>query len=161
MRSAADAQRPYELWDTRVSWQWTSLDGEVQTVKSDNLFVDYASITQRSKVRTTGKTRKANLLAASVPQTEHVSVPGLLVVPDFVSKAEEDVLMAIPYWPSSALGSFAEHTRWRSRQATSSALTASCSIIRLQMSSVRPLARKGQLSADTSAAGRDAGEPPS
>jgi alkylated DNA repair dioxygenase AlkB/SAM-dependent methyltransferase len=114
MRSAADAQRVIRaLQDTRVSWQWTSLDGEVQNVESGNLFVDYASVTQRSKSRTTGEdlAKGESTRSECTSVTEHVSVPGLLVVPDFVSKAEEDVLMAVitgpqaPWAPSQSTAS--------------------------------------------------------
>jgi alkylated DNA repair dioxygenase AlkB/SAM-dependent methyltransferase len=104
MRSAADAQRLIgALQDTRVSWQWTSLDGEVQTVASGNLYLDYASITQRSKALTSGEgTAKGESPRSECTSlTEHVTVPGLVLVPDFVSEAEEKVLMAVLTGPQA------------------------------------------------------------
>jgi alkylated DNA repair protein alkB family protein 8 len=104
MRSAADAQRLIRaLQDNRVSWQWTSLDGKIQTVSSANLFLDYASITQRSKGRLPGEDAAKGEPTRSecTSVTEHVSVPGLVLVPDFVSKAEEEALLAVLTGPQA------------------------------------------------------------
>ena len=112
MRLAEDAQRLIRsLQDRRVSWQWTSLEGEVHKVASANLFLDYVSVTQRSKARLNGgdlpKGEPTRSECTSL--TGGVVVPGLAIVPDFVTKAEEDALMAVLTGP---------HAPWAPSQST-------------------------------------------
>jgi alkylated DNA repair protein alkB family protein 8 len=122
-RTATDAQTALQhLQQAVVTWNWTTLDKGSNkdqslccSAQSSALFLDYAAVTDRSL-------QKAQLRAvgAKVPQgeptrpectsmTDHVQVPGLLVLPDFVSEAEEATLLAVVLGP---------HAPWAPSQRT-------------------------------------------
>lgn len=100
------------------------VERETGTIVSDpHFFVDYATITDRSAARAAGEARSGE---PSRPQctssTEHVEIPGLVVLPDFVTAAEEASLMAVltgphaPWAPSQRTASFSEGTVKRAVQ---------------------------------------------
>ena len=111
------------------------------TITSGKLFVDFAAITLRSmssKVRnvvstttTTEGTASWSLMDGMDPSslllghpsrpqctsvTDDIHIPGLMVIPDYITSAEEDVLMAIltgpqaPWAPAQKTASFAHGT---------------------------------------------------
>lgn len=109
-RSATDAQTAMaRLQEQVVTWTWTEEHSlpQRQTATSGKLFLDYAAVTDRS-------IKKAQLRAegTEVPRgeptrsectstTAHVHVPGLFVVPDFVSVEEEEILLAVLLGPQA------------------------------------------------------------
>jgi alkylated DNA repair dioxygenase AlkB/SAM-dependent methyltransferase len=95
MRSAADVQQVMQsLQGQSVVW-----DCQGERMSSGTLFLDYASVTQRSlnksKAKDNGEDYKGE---ASRPEctsaTDHVQIPGLVVLENFISEAEEEVLLA-------------------------------------------------------------------
>ena len=126
-RNATDAQTAlHALQEAVVTWQWTEPGPDhptmgantgttMHTCQSGKLFLDYAAVTDRSQNRA-----QLRAVGADVPKgepthaectstTDHVHVPGLLVVPDFVSEAEEEVLLAFLLGP---------HAPWAPAQST-------------------------------------------
>jgi alkylated DNA repair dioxygenase AlkB/SAM-dependent methyltransferase len=121
MRSAVDAQAVVTaLQEQVVSWPWSSADGDQVAFQSAKLFVDYAAITQRSVAKAV--TRDSGNAVVEIergqrggPQctstTDHVTVPGLVLIPDFISQSEEATLMAVltgpqaPWAPSQRVAS--------------------------------------------------------
>jgi hypothetical protein len=101
MRCNDDAQRLIvTLQGQQVDWNLgpdDHIDSAI-SVRSGKLFLDYADVTQRSYKHFSGNTTNVNGIVAergepSKPEctstTDHVTVPGLLLVQDFVSPAEE------------------------------------------------------------------------
>lgn len=122
MRSAADAQAVLAaLQEQVVDWPHRDADGNVTARRSGKLFIDYAATTQRSEER--AATRDAGLgeeergLPAR-PQctstTDHIRIPGLVLIPDYLSEDEEAALMAVltgpqaPWAPSQRTASHAD-----------------------------------------------------
>lgn len=104
MRKPADAQKLItSLQGTNVEWKFPT--GEC--LQSPNLFLDYADITQRSEAR--GKRSDGCEVERGEPSrsectstTDHITVPGLEVVENFITAEEENVLLAAvtgPYAP--------------------------------------------------------------
>lgn len=96
-RSAEDAQRAIASYqEKRVQWNWTDEKGTNHCVPSGVLFLDYAAITHRSRrrlVRGEGPGEPSRSECTSL--TAHVHVPGLVLIPDFVSPEEEAALLAV------------------------------------------------------------------
>ncbi|VEU43201.1 unnamed protein product [Pseudo-nitzschia multistriata] len=111
LRSASDAQRIVREYQGRVvAWndgtkktsdQQQSNEGEIH---SGQLFLDYATITQKSKAKEKGEYEKGKG-DASRPEctstTSHVHVPGLVVVENFLTEPEEKILLAILTGPQA------------------------------------------------------------
>ena len=102
-RSPADAQRVVrEFQGKSVTWKYNN-----ETIPSANLFLDYASITRRSLVKS--KARESGLEPergeATRPEctsnTKAVNVPGLVVIEEYLTKPQEEVLMAILTGPQA------------------------------------------------------------
>ena len=96
----------------------------VSTVQSGRLFLDFAAITQRSQGRAKrtagGEVPKGEpSRSACTSTTDHVVVPGLVLVEDFVDIEQEQVLMAVltgphaPWAPSQANVSQTGHVKRR------------------------------------------------
>lgn len=137
MRSAADAQAVVAAlqeqvvdwpccWITATTSTTTNTDANNKTAtvqKSGKLFVDYAAVTQRSEARAAIRNaggggdgeKEAERLQRGGPQctstTDHIRIPGLVLIPDFVSGAEEAALMAVLTGP---------HAPWAPTQRTAS-----------------------------------------
>ena len=103
MRSADDAQKVLkELQGTTVTWKYNN-----ETLNSGSLFLDYAAVTQKSlaksKARNAGKEPEKG--EACRPQctstTDGVHVPGLVVIEDYISEEQEEVLMAVMTGPQA------------------------------------------------------------
>jgi alkylated DNA repair dioxygenase AlkB/SAM-dependent methyltransferase len=121
MRSALDAQAVVQaLQDQIVTWQHVDSLGSAETVTSTSvnsgkLFVDYAGVTDRSLTRAqayregaeVGRGEPARSECTSI--TDHVTVPGLVILPDFVTEIEQDVLLATLTGP---------HAPWAPLQVT-------------------------------------------
>lgn len=112
MRSPADAKNLIlGLQGTSMEWRldWNTESASSLRIQSDRLFLDYAAITQRSSAkamqRESGekgvvvKGEKSRSECTSV--TESVRMPGLVLIPDFVSQEEEKVLMAALTGPAA------------------------------------------------------------
>ena len=106
-RSAKEAQENVnKLQGENVLWKHHSdvKENEATILKSGKLFLDYATITQKSKAKQKGEYEKGKG-EASRPEctsvTAHVKVPGLLVVENFLTEAEEQILMAILTGPQA------------------------------------------------------------
>jgi alkylated DNA repair dioxygenase AlkB/SAM-dependent methyltransferase len=132
MRSAADAQAAVlALQERIVCWSWicgsdeNTRDAETSlVVSSGNLFLDYAAITQRSLVSKGGHDDSLKLNGfdsllghPSRPQcttsTDHIQIPGLALVQDFLSVDEEAALLAVltgPQAPWAPSQKTASHT---------------------------------------------------
>ena len=133
MRSAEDARAVVlGLQGKIVEWPWLGSTAAPQsnpqkepchqprTLQSGILFVDYAAITQRSEaraiIRGSGGLEEKEKRETTRPQctstTDHVQIPGLVLIPDFVSAEEETLLMAIltgpqaPWAPSQKTASY-------------------------------------------------------
>jgi alkylated DNA repair dioxygenase AlkB/SAM-dependent methyltransferase len=113
MRCHVDACRVMsELQNTVVHWP-VNADN---TIPSGKLFLDYAAITHRSMA-----VAQARLLGEDDPDkgqparsectslTNHIAIPGLTIIPDFISEAAEETLMATITGP---------HAPWAPLQAT-------------------------------------------
>lgn len=129
MRSAEDAQDLVRsLQDQQVTWHYTHAEtGVVYAIQSGRLFLDYAGMTHRSvsmaKARSSGHAAADDPECARKPPggggeptrsectstTDHVTLPGLLLVPDFVTEQEEETLVAVLTGP---------HAPWAPRQDT-------------------------------------------
>ena len=91
------------LQEKKVDWKWKNENGQVITKPSGVLFADYAAITYRSrkaqKLAEGGK--RAHERSECTSLTADVKVPGLVVVPDFVSEEEETTLLAVLTGPQA------------------------------------------------------------
>ena len=93
MRSAQDCQAVIAA----ASLQGSSLMWEFQgeSIPSGTLFLDYASVTEKSMAKMTEDWERGQ---PSRPEctssTDHVEVPGLVVVHDYLTADQEEVLMA-------------------------------------------------------------------
>jgi alkylated DNA repair dioxygenase AlkB/SAM-dependent methyltransferase len=133
MRSAADAQAAVlALQERVVQWSWTydsdenAAESETSvSVRSGKLFLDYAAITQRSLVSKGGHDDSLKLNGfdsllghPSRPQcttsTDHIEIPGLVLIEDYLSVDEEAALLAVltgpqaPWAPSQRTASHAD-----------------------------------------------------
>jgi len=115
-RSAKDAQRIVREFQGRVvTWEFNDSASktddqqqgnqeERQTINSGQLFLDYATITQKSKAKEKGEYEKGQG-DASRPEctstTTHIHVPGLVVLENFLTEAEEKLLVAILTGPQA------------------------------------------------------------
>ena len=92
--------------------------GEIRSFMSDKLFMDYAAVTKRSTAKANARENGESGIIKGEPSrsectssTDHVTIPGLVLIPDFVSKEEEEVLMAAltgptaPWAPSQSTAS--------------------------------------------------------
>jgi len=77
-------------------------------IQSDKLFLDYAAVTKRSEAKATarengetGDIKGEPSRSECTSTTKDVIVPGLVLVPDFVSPDEEEVLMAALTGPTA------------------------------------------------------------
>jgi alkylated DNA repair dioxygenase AlkB/ubiquinone/menaquinone biosynthesis C-methylase UbiE len=101
-RSASDAQAAIRaLQEQTVTWTWTDDDAPdtesaIQQVASGPLFLDFTAVTDRTLPR--GEPARSECTST----TAHVVVPGLHLVPDFVtSQAEEEILLAVLCGPQA------------------------------------------------------------
>ncbi len=99
-RSATDAQ------DCVRKFQGASVVWESghRTLQSGQLFLDYATITQKSKSKQRGEYEKGKgeiTRPECTSVTAHVNVPGLVVVEDFLSEEEEQILVAVLTGPQA------------------------------------------------------------
>ena len=99
-RSATDAQ------DCVRKFQGASVVWESghQKVQSGQLFLDYATITQKSKSKQMGEYEKGKgepTRPECTSVTANVRVPGLVVVEDFLSEEEEQILVAVLTGPQA------------------------------------------------------------
>ncbi|KAI2510798.1 tRNA methyltransferase [Fragilaria crotonensis] len=114
MRIPSDAQRLIrDLQGVSVPWSLAGTTPGTDTtcvVQSPPLFLDYATVTPQSAARS--RRTDGLLQPTSVPRgepsraectstTESVQVPGLLLLEDFVSIEEEQVLMAVLHGPQA------------------------------------------------------------
>ncbi len=101
-RSAADAQDCVREFQGK-SLEWESLDHS-ERIPSGHIFLDYATITQKSKAKQTGDYEKGKgepTRPECTSNTGHVTVPGLVVVEDFLTKEEEQILVAVLTGPQA------------------------------------------------------------
>jgi alkylated DNA repair dioxygenase AlkB/SAM-dependent methyltransferase len=106
-RTAQDAQRIVEsLQGQTVQWEHPSSISNSIAIQSSRLFLDYATITQKCKAK---QARDAGLeLGKGEPSrpectssTNHVTVPGLVVLEDYITIEQEQVLMAVLTGPQA------------------------------------------------------------
>jgi alkylated DNA repair dioxygenase AlkB/SAM-dependent methyltransferase len=118
MRSAADAQALIRnLQGQTVVWKFqinANDDARVIELPSGVLFLDYAAITHRSALLDQAKSQGLELPKGEPTRPEctsttaHVNVPGLVIVHDFITEAQEAALVAVltgpqaPWAPSQA-----------------------------------------------------------
>jgi len=92
MRSPQDCQMAL------TSLQGTSLKWEYQgdEISSGTLFLDYTTVTEKSLSKAAGEERERGQKSRPdcTSTTDHVTIPGLVVIDDFVTEDQEDVLMA-------------------------------------------------------------------
>jgi alkylated DNA repair protein alkB family protein 8 len=114
MRTNTDAQALIAglMKKQRVEWTWTDACGAYHTSLSGRLFVDYAVTADSPKQRRRQQGKRGEPTRPQCTSTtDHVHVPGLVLVPDFVSVAEEEALMAVltgpraPWAPSQKTAS--------------------------------------------------------
>ena len=146
MRSSHDAQSVIQsLQEAVVQWPWIGYESNIlqgnidniPTITSGKLFIDYAAITQRSMSSKVDPTTTTDISLSSTliegmdpsslllghpsrPQctstTDDIHIPGLIVISDYISVAEEEVLMAIltgpqaPWAPSQKTASYVDGT---------------------------------------------------
>ena len=108
-RNASDAQMALaRLQEQQVKWTWIDIvTGQQKSATSGKLFLDYAAVTERSWKR--AQLREAG---AEVPKgeptrsectstTDHIHVPGLLLVPEFCTTEEEEILLSLLLGPQA------------------------------------------------------------
>jgi alkylated DNA repair dioxygenase AlkB/SAM-dependent methyltransferase len=98
-RSAEEAQNIVQKFQgVIVSWELNNNN----KLNSGELFLDYATVTKKSKAKQQGEYEKGE---ASRPDctstTDHVHIPGLVVVENFLNEAEEELLVAILTGPQA------------------------------------------------------------
>lgn len=103
MRTPADAQHIVQAFQGKsVTWEY-----EGQSISSGTLFLDYATVTQKSMAKSKARANgvEPERGEASRPEctstTKSVHVPGLLVIEDYLSTAQEEVLMAVLTGPQA------------------------------------------------------------
>ena len=107
MRLPADAQRLIrELQGQCIPWSVPTCEDSVESITSPKLFLDYADITVKSVARssrTEGQevARGEPSRSECTSTTDAVDVPGLQLVPDYLSQDEEEVLMAVLHGPQA------------------------------------------------------------
>jgi alkylated DNA repair dioxygenase AlkB/ubiquinone/menaquinone biosynthesis C-methylase UbiE len=115
MRSAADAKALiHALQGKSCEWKWSSShfnNGDLvatATLSSGTLFLDYAAVTQKSMAKSKARANGEEDPVRGEPSrpectsiTEHVVVPGLQVIPDYLTEAQEQVLMAVLTGPQA------------------------------------------------------------
>ena len=107
MRSPVDANTLITtLQGQQVKWHLptSNTNGSICTVQSGKLFLDYADITKRSYSRSQNPDESARgepSRSECTSLTAHVIVPGLVLVPDFVSEREETALVAVLTGPQA------------------------------------------------------------
>lgn len=95
MRSAKDCQQVItKLQRTTVTWSY-----QEEQISSGTLFLDYVSVTQKSLAKS--KSPKGEEWERGLPSrpectstTDSIQVPGLVVVEDYLTEDQEEVLMA-------------------------------------------------------------------
>lgn len=105
-RSAEEAQDAVQKFQGMVvSWELKNdniSNSTNKNINSGELFLDYATVTKKSKAKQQGEYEKGE---ASRPDctstTDHVYVPGLVVVENFLTEAEEELLVAILTGPQA------------------------------------------------------------
>jgi alkylated DNA repair protein alkB family protein 8 len=109
MRCPADAMAIINgLQERTVTWKYINKNGSVEEIGSGVLFLDYIALTRRcvevDRVRLAGMDVQKG--EATRPEdtsaTAHVEVPGLVIIQDCISEAQEAALMAAltgPYAP--------------------------------------------------------------
>eukprot|EP00980_Cylindrotheca_fusiformis_P015851 scaffold4637_cov128-Cylindrotheca_fusiformis.AAC.22 len=102
-RSPADAQQIVKAFQGKnVAWHY-----EGQSISSGVLFLDYATVTQKSMSKSKAREKgvEPGKGEASRPEctstTESIRVPGLVLIEDYLSKAQEEVLMAVLTGPQA------------------------------------------------------------
>lgn len=120
MRSPEDARALIGgLQGKSISWDlcWNSggdsnggsgTTGESRSILSDTLFMDYTAVTKRSTAKANARENGEPGIIKGEPSrsectssTDHVTIPGLVLIPEFVSKEEEEVLMAALTGPTA------------------------------------------------------------
>ncbi|KAL3909579.1 MAG: hypothetical protein SGILL_008032, partial [Bacillariaceae sp.] len=86
-----------------VQWEHPNL---LPPLRSGPLFLDYATITNKSKnkqARDAGIEVESGQASRSecTSTTDHVNIPGLLVIPEYMNQAQEQVLMAVLTGPQA------------------------------------------------------------
>jgi alkylated DNA repair dioxygenase AlkB/SAM-dependent methyltransferase len=108
MRSSHDATALVQgLHEHVVTWTFTDYQGVTHVQPSGTLFVEYASLKFRQKPVCTPEPTRPTCTST----TQHVTVPGLLVIEDFVTPDQEQALMAVLTGP---------HAPWAPAQVVSS-----------------------------------------
>jgi alkylated DNA repair dioxygenase AlkB/SAM-dependent methyltransferase len=117
MRSHADAVAIIAaLQDKTVEWKWTDELGETHLVKSGRLLIDYA-LTQWTAARIQAccagepLSKREPSRSECTSTTEHVVIPGLVLIPEYVNQQEEAALVAVLAGP---------HAPWAPSQSTRS-----------------------------------------
>jgi len=114
MRSSRDAQDlVLGLQDKTVVWRWKSATGkaggegeEWRETTSGKLRLEYASVKHRLDGAAGGREMSRS---ACTSETDSVVVPGLVLVPDFLTPRQEEVLLAVLTGP---------HAPWAPSQST-------------------------------------------
>ena len=104
MRAAVDAKDAFvNLQERQVLWQWSDSGGVTQSVLSGPLFVDYGTITKRSDPNSLDKKTPRGQAAPieCTTGTDHVVVPGLVLIDNFCSEAEDSILTATMNGPQA------------------------------------------------------------
>jgi alkylated DNA repair protein alkB family protein 8 len=107
MRSPADAKTLISsLQGQQLEWRWQEHGDESKEIciRSGKLYLDYADITKRSVTR--GQNSDADITGEPARSectslTASVVVPGLVLIPNFVSEEEEEALVAILTGPQA------------------------------------------------------------
>ena len=119
MRCTEDAARVIsELQGKQVTWEFPSSPLEThgsQRVNSGPLFLDFATISKRSQIKADARAQGKDVprgepaRSECTSTTDHVSVPGLVLVSDFLSIQEERAILAVLQGP---------HAPWAPSQRT-------------------------------------------
>jgi alkylated DNA repair dioxygenase AlkB len=85
--------------------QWTY---EEETIQSGSLFLDYVTVTQKSKAKHRAYQNDSDTIARGEPSrpectstTDDVTIQGLLVIEDYVTTEQENILMAVLTGPQA------------------------------------------------------------
>jgi len=112
-RSAKEAQNIIRKFQgVIVSWEFNKFGDKKEenqvppmsfSFNSGKLFLDYATVTKKSKAKQNGGKYEGGEVSRPVctSTTDHVHVPGLVVVENFCTEAEEELLIAILSGPQA------------------------------------------------------------
>jgi len=112
-RSAEEAQNIIRIFQgVIVTWEFNNFGDKKEenqvppmsfSFNSGKLFLDYATVTKKSKAKQHGEKYEGGEVSRPVctSTTDHVHVPGLVVVENFCTEAEEELLIAILSGPQA------------------------------------------------------------